>query len=184
MPHPPTHSPHPPPRPDPRRADRSARRLGPAGLPRRPGATVAVQAGRPRSSRDDQPAGRPARTSGRRKPDRAALTGDRDRLARWPNHQDPLSPARWPADRNRAHALQPAQHGVHQQPGRLCDGLHVLRHRQDGPAAQSDAGRDRGAGAVFRAVVEKRSGGCHDVPQRSGAEGSGVRCRKIGNRRP
>ena len=95
-------------------------------------------------------------TSGRRKPDRAALTGDRNRLARWPNHQGPFSPARWPADRNRAHALQPAQYGVHQQPGRLRDGLHVLRHRQDGPAAQSDAGRDRGAGAVFRAVVEKR----------------------------
>ena len=143
----------------PRRAARPGDRLGPAGLPRRPALPVAVPAGRRRSGRDDEPAGQPARFVGERGADRPADSSRGDRLTRWPHHQDPLPPARRPVDRDRADALRPAQHRLHQQPGRLRHGLHLLRHRPDGPAAQPDAGRDHGAGAVLRALAAAEGGG-------------------------
>ena len=82
-------------------------------------------------------------------------------------HPQGAPAARWRArDRDRAHGLPRPRHGVRVVAVRVCDGLHVLCDRPDGPEEQPDGGRDRGAGRSGRAAKRRA---CHaTTPQRLG----------------
>ena len=78
--------------------------------------------------------------------------------------QDALAAARRRARRERAHGLPGPRHGLHLQPGRLRDGLPVLRHRPGRADRNLSAGRDHRPGGAAAAAgdgeLPANRGGC------------------------
>ena len=118
-----------------------------AGVPRPAALHALLPAAGRRPRADDRPAGRPARRAGVDVPARAddAAAHPRGRPRHHP--QDAVEALRRRAGRVGADALPRPGHDVRLQPGRLRDGLPVLRHRPGRAAAQHVHRRDRRAGA-------------------------------------
>ena len=106
----------------------------------------------------DLPVG-PARRA-RRGPAAAPDDAAEDPGGRQGRHpQDAVEALRRSAGRVGADALPRPGHDLRLQPGRLRDGLPVLRHRPGRPAAQHVHRRDRRAGRRRRAGARSRRGG-------------------------
>ena len=84
---------------------------------------------------------------------RARSDHRRDRARRHDVEVAVVVPTRRRADRDRAHAVSRAGHGVRVVPGRVRDGLHLLRHRPGRLRATPRRRRDRRAGRARRARV-------------------------------
>ena len=127
--------------------------MGRAGLPRRAGAGLALQAPRRELGRDDESAQAASRETGRDLLPPHPRT--RPQAGRGRHHAEvPLAAARWRAHRERAHPRQPRAlrrgqrppHAVRLHAGGLCLRLQVLRERPRRMEAQPRAGGNRGAG--------------------------------------
>ena len=169
----------PPRRPRTGRAAAGDHRAGAAGVPRRPAGPPVLRPARARPAGDDRSAGRGARARRRAAPGPAARGAHRQHRCR-DDPQDPVAPARRRARRERAHAVPGPRHRVHLQPGRLRDGLPVLRDRAGRADPQPVDRRDRRAGArrrprdarrARRAAVQRRVHGhgraARELPGRS-----------------
>ncbi len=106
-------------------------------------------------ARDHQPAQGAARPTGRRPP--AGARGGHRIGERQRRHREvPVGTRRWQPGRDGADALSRPGDRVRQQPGRLRDGLRVLRHGSGRLPPPSHRRRDRGAGGPMRRVGPRR----------------------------
>ncbi|CAA9385329.1 MAG: 23S rRNA (adenine(2503)-C(2))-methyltransferase @ tRNA (adenine(37)-C(2))-methyltransferase, partial [uncultured Nocardioides sp.] len=128
------------------RAQDAARGDGPARVPRQAALHPLLRAAGRRPGPDDRPPLDPARRARGSAPAGAddAAADDGGRQGRHP--QDPVAALRRRTGRVRPDALPRPRHRVRVEPGRLRDGLSVLRHRPGrSPAQHVDRG-DRRAG--------------------------------------
>src|ERR1017187_8768362 len=83
-----------------------------------------------------------------RDPDRHGSRLPRDRVGRRLHAEIPAGPSRRGTHRDRPHAVHRPRNRVREQPGRLRDGLRLLRHRPDGVPAPAHCGGDCLAGGA------------------------------------
>ena len=99
------------------------------------------------------------------------------------HRQVPVGDRRWLPGRDRPDALSRAGHGLHLQPGRLRDGLRVLRHR---PGWLRPSAHDRGDRRAGHRRLAPRPGGWTPAQQRrlhGHGRAAGERERPCGRRR-
>ena len=129
-------------------ATRSPTAGGRAALPRRPGLAGPLRPARP-PRRDDERAAGAARAA-RRRPAGGTRPGHRVGQRPRRHRQVPVGPRRRRPRRDGAHAVPGPGHGVRVEPGRVCDGLRLLRHRSGRVLPPPHDGRDRRAGRARR----------------------------------
>ncbi len=135
---------------------------GAEGVPGEPDVHALLRSIDSRSGRDDRHSGGRAGPVDRCADACAAHAGPRAVLRRRGDPQDAMAPARRLDGRERADGLSGPRHGLRIQPGRMRDGLPVLRDRAGRPHPEPVHRRDRRPGRLVRRAWP-REANCPDV---------------------